>query len=63
MKESKKMCQNPLWESLREWNNIQIKEGVDENMEVVTGPYRAISRTLKNGDKIEVVKELKKEEE
>ncbi len=42
---------------------IQIKEGIDENMEVVTAPYRAISRTLKNGDKIEVVKELKKEEE
>ncbi len=42
---------------------IQIKEGVDETMAVVTGPYRAISRTLKNGDKIEVVKELKKEEE
>lgn len=41
---------------------IQIVEGLEENTEVVTGPYRAISRTLKNGDKIEVVEELKKEE-
>lgn len=41
---------------------IQIKEGLDENLEVVTGPYRAISRTLKEGDNIEVVKELTKEE-
>lgn len=55
--------QRLLRESLREWNKMQITEGVDENMEVVTGPYHAISRTLKNGDKIEVVKELKKEEE
>lgn len=41
---------------------IQIKEGLEENVEVVSGPYRAISRTLKNGDKIKVVKELTKTE-
>lgn len=43
---------------------IQITEGVEEGQEVITGPYRAISRRLKNGDIIKVVdkKELYAEE-
>jgi len=29
---------------------IQIIEGIEEGQEVITGPYRAVSSTLKNGD-------------
>ncbi len=35
---------------------IQILEGLEIGEEVVTGPYNAISRLLKDGDKVEVVK-------
>jgi len=38
---------------------IEIKEGVDLGQEVITGPYRAVSRRLKNGD---VVKKVDKKE-
>ena len=43
---------------------IEIKEGLDDGQEVITGPYRALSRTLKNGDKVKKVdkKELFTEE-
>jgi HlyD family secretion protein len=34
---------------------IQITEGVAEGEEVVSGPYSAVSRTLKNGDKVSKV--------
>jgi len=34
---------------------IQITEGLAEGQEVITGPYRAVSRRLKNGDAIRVV--------
>jgi len=35
--------------------NIEIVEGLDEGEEIIVGPYRAISRTLKNGDAVEKV--------
>ncbi len=31
---------------------IQIKEGLKEGEEVITAPYRAVSKTLRNGDKV-----------
>lgn len=34
---------------------IQLTEGLTEQQEVITGPYSAISRTLKQGDKVKVV--------
>ncbi len=34
---------------------IQILEGVQEGQEVITGPYRAISTTLKDGDSVKKV--------
>ncbi len=37
---------------------IEIKEGLEEGQEVVTGPYRAISRTLNDGSYIEKVEKL-----
>lgn len=39
--------------------NIQIAEGLKKGDKVVTGPYRAVSKTLKNNDK---VKEVDKQE-
>jgi HlyD family secretion protein len=44
---------------------IEILSGVEEGQEVITGPYRAISKRLKNDDLINVVdkKELYSEEE
>jgi len=32
--------------------NIEIKEGLEEGEEVVTGPYSLISKSLKNGDEL-----------
>ncbi len=32
--------------------HIQILNGLEEEQEVISGPYRAVSRTLKNGDKV-----------
>lgn len=34
---------------------IQILEGLDEDSEVITGPYRAVSTTLKDGDDVKKV--------
>ncbi len=34
---------------------IEIKEGLKEGQEVVSAPYRAISKTLKDGDKVKKV--------
>jgi HlyD family secretion protein len=44
---------------------IEILSGLEEGQEVITGPYRAISKRLKNDDMIKVVdkKELYTEEE
>lgn len=43
---------------------IQILEGVEDGDEVITGPYRAVSRTLENGEAVEKVdkKDLFKED-
>jgi len=44
---------------------IEITKGIEEGQEVITGPYRAISKRLKDGDAIKVVdkKDLFVEEE
>ena len=34
---------------------IEIKEGVKEGDEVITAPYRLVSKTLKNGDAVKKV--------
>lgn len=34
---------------------IQVTEGIKAGDEVISGPYRAVSKTLKDGDKIKVV--------
>jgi HlyD family secretion protein len=34
---------------------IEIKEGLEEGQEVITGPYRAVSKRLKDGDMVKKV--------
>ena len=33
---------------------IEIKSGLDTSLTVVTGPYQSVSRTLKDGDAVEI---------
>jgi HlyD family secretion protein len=33
---------------------IEIKSGLDPSLTVVTGPYQSVSRTLKDGDEVEI---------
>lgn len=40
---------------IQDINNIEIVSGLNEGDEVVTGPYNAISKTLKDGNKVKVV--------
>jgi HlyD family secretion protein len=44
---------------IQDSNFIEIKEGLLDGDEVVTGPFRAVSRTLKDGD---VIKRVSREE-
>jgi HlyD family secretion protein len=36
---------------------IQILSGLEPDEKVITGPYRAVSKTLRNGDEIKVVEQ------
>ena len=40
---------------IQDINNIEIKEGLKEGDEIITGPYNAISEKLKDGTKVKVV--------
>ncbi len=42
---------------------IEIKSGLNESDEVVIGPYKAVSRTLSNGDAVEVQEDSENDEE
>ena len=37
-------------------SNIEITSGLEEGEEVIIGPYNVVTKTLKNGDKVEVKK-------
>lgn len=43
-------------------SNIEITSGLEENDEVITGPYNTVTKTLKSGDKIESKDESEKKE-
>lgn len=49
---------------ISDYDNIEVISGISEGQEVVTGPFLAVSKRLKDGDKIKqsVKKEDKKEE-
>ena len=40
---------------IQDINYIEIISGLEENQEVITGPFNAISKTLKDGTKVRVV--------
>jgi HlyD family secretion protein len=40
---------------IQDINYIEITDGLNEGQEVVSGPYDAVSKTLKDGDKVKVV--------
>ncbi len=40
---------------IQDINNIEITSGLKEGEQVVSGPYNAVSKTLKTGDKIQIV--------
>ena len=45
----------PVKSGIQNNTYIQILEGLDAGQEIIVGPYRAVSRTLKNGEKVEKV--------
>jgi HlyD family secretion protein len=45
---------------ISDYDNIEIVSGIGDSTEVVTGPFLAVSKRLKEGDKI---KQLVKKEE
>jgi len=44
---------------IQDINNIEVTSGLKEGEQVVTGPYNAISKTLKTGNKIKIVSQDK----
>lgn len=45
----------PVKSGIQDNTHIQIVEGITVGQEIIVGPYRAVSRTLKNGEKVEKV--------
>ena len=48
---------------ISDFDRIQILEGVEENQEVVSGPFIEISKRLKDGDKVEKKEDPKEKED
>jgi HlyD family secretion protein len=44
---------------IQDINNIEVTSGLKEGEQVVTGPYNAVSKTLRSGDKVQVVSQEK----
>jgi HlyD family secretion protein len=45
---------------ISDYDNIEIISGVEEGKEIVIGPFLAVSKRLKDGDKITSIKKDKK---
>ncbi len=54
-----KAVQHPVTSGIQDTYHIQIVEGLEEAQEVISGPYRMVSRELKDGE--EVVKSRREE--
>ena len=54
--ENGKVTQRTVETGIQDNFNIHILSGLKEGEEVVTGPYNAVSRTLKTGDQVKVMK-------
>jgi HlyD family secretion protein len=44
---------------IQDINNIEITSGLKEGEKIVTGPYNAVSKTLRSGSKVQVVSQEK----
>ncbi|WP_452230987.1 MULTISPECIES: efflux RND transporter periplasmic adaptor subunit [unclassified Lacinutrix] len=42
-------------------SNIEILEGLQEDDEIITGPYNTVTKSLKNGDDVEIKKVISKD--
>ncbi len=51
----------PVKIGISDENYYEVLEGVQEGEEVVTGPFKVLSRTLKDGDRVKVKKKAPKE--
>lgn len=51
-----KAVQVAVTSGIQDSHYIEIVEGLEEGQEVITGPYRVVSRNLKDGDHVEKVK-------
>jgi HlyD family secretion protein len=49
----------PVLTDISNDTNIEVTSGLDEGQEVITGPYKVLSRTLKDGDAVKMKKEQK----
>lgn len=47
---------------ISDYDNIEIISGLPDSVEVITGPFLVVSKRLKDGDKVSLKKEEKKEE-
>ncbi len=53
----------PVKVGISDENYYEVLEGVNEGEEVVTGPFKVLSRTLKDGDRVKVKERSRKEKE
>ncbi len=42
---------------IQDMSNIEVISGLSDSLQIVTGPYNAISRTLKNGTQVKIISE------
>ncbi|MBP7497584.1 MAG: efflux RND transporter periplasmic adaptor subunit, partial [Bacteroidales bacterium] len=50
-----KVIQQKVKTGIQDNNYIEIHEGLKEKQEIVTSPYKAVSKDLKNGDKVKKI--------
>ena len=55
MQKDNKVKKTVVKTGIQDINNIEVLTGLNEGEEIVTGPYNAISKTLKDGNKVKVV--------
>lgn len=61
VKEGDKAKLKVIETGIQDDTNIEIISGLNEDDEVITGPYNTVTKSLKNGDSIELKKEENKE--